>query len=62
MWEKISTFISEVRAEFTRVIWPTRDDLINSTTVVVVFSVIFSLFIGLFDLILSFVRGILIDL
>ena len=62
MWEKISTFISEVRAEFTRVIWPTRDDLINSTTVVVVFSVIFSLFIGRFDLILSFVRGILIDL
>ncbi|MBQ41817.1 MAG: preprotein translocase subunit SecE [Gemmatimonadetes bacterium] len=62
MWEKISTFLSEVRAEFTRVIWPTRDDLVNSTTVVVVFSIAFSLFIGLFDLILSFVRGILIDL
>ena len=62
MWEKIRTFLSEVRAEFTRVIWPTRDDLVNSTTVVVVFSIVFSLFIGLFDLILSFVRGILIDL
>ena len=62
MWEKISTFLSEVRAEFTRVIWHTRDDLVNSTTVVVVFSIAFSLFIGLFDLILSFVRGILIDL
>jgi len=62
MWEKIRTFLSEVRAEFTRVIWPTRDDLVNSTTVVVVFSIAFSLFIGLFDLILSFVRGILIDL
>ena len=62
MWEKISTFLSEVRAEFTRVIWPTRDDLFNSTTVVVGFSIAFSLFIGLFDLILSFVRGILIDL
>ena len=62
MWEKISTFLSEVRAEFTRVIWPPRDDLVNSTTVVVVFSIAFSLFIGLFDLILSFVRGILIDL
>lgn len=62
MWEKISTFLSEVRAEFTRVIWPTRDDLVNSTTVVVVFSIAFSLFIGLFDFVLSFVRGILIDL
>ena len=62
MWKKISTFLSEVRAEFTRVIWPTRDDLVNSTTVVVVFSIAFSLFIGLFDLILSFIRGILIDL
>ena len=62
MWKKISIFVNEVRAEFTRVIWPTRDDLVNSTTVVVVFSIAFSLFIGLFDLILSFVRGILIDL
>ena len=62
MLEKITTFFSEVRAEFGRVNWPTRDDLVNSTTVVVFFSLAFAIFIGLFDLVISYVRGILIGL
>jgi len=51
-----------VRAEFGRVNWPTRDDLVNSTTVVVFFSLAFAIFIGLFDLVISYVRGTLIGL
>jgi len=62
MLEKITTFFSEVKAEFGRVNWPTREDLVNSTTVVVVFSLAFAVFIGLFDLVISYVRAILIDL
>jgi len=62
MLEKITTFFAEVRTEFGRVNWPTRDDLVNSTTVVVVFSLAFAVFIGLFDLVISYVRAILIDL
>ena len=62
MLEKITTFFAEVRAEFGRVNWPTRDDLVNSTTVVVVFSLAFAVFIGLFDLVISYIRAILIDL
>ena len=60
MLEKIRTFFSEVRTEIDKVSWPTREDLVNSTTVVVVFSITFSLFIGLFDLVLSYVRAILL--
>jgi preprotein translocase subunit SecE len=60
MLEKIRTFLSEVRTELDRVNWPTREDLVNSTTVVVVFSVTFSLFIAAFDLVLSYVRAILL--
>ena len=62
MWEKLRTFASDVRGEFGRVIWPTREDLISSTTVVLVFSGIFAVFIGVFDLILSLVRSLMTTL
>ena len=62
MWEKLTTFLSDVRGEFGRVIWPSRDELVNSTTVVIVFSIAFAIFIGLFDLVLSYVRSVLIAL
>lgn len=62
MWERVRTFASEVRGEFGRVTWPTREDLVNSTTVVIVFSVAFGIFIGIFDLVLSFVRSVLVNL
>lgn len=60
MWQKVSAFLGEVRTEFTRVLWPTRSELVNSTTIVIVFSLAFALFIGLFDLVLSYVRSILL--
>ena len=62
MWEKVTTFLVEVRTEFTRVIWPTRTELVNSTTIVIVFAIAFAIFIGLFDLVLSYVRSILLVL
>ena len=43
MWEKLNIFIREVRGEFARVTWPTREDLVNSTTGVLVFSAIFAI-------------------
>ena len=57
MWEKITSFLREVRGEFTKVTWPTREELINSTTVVLIFSAAFAVFIGIFDLIISFIWG-----
>ncbi len=60
MWEKLTRFVIEVRAEFSKVSWPSRDDLLSSTTVVLAFSAVFAVFIGMFDLIISFVWGILL--
>ena len=60
MWDKLTNFVKEVRTEFTKVSWPTRDDLVRSTGVVLVFSAIFAVFIGMFDLIISFIWGILL--
>ena len=60
MWNKLTNFIKDVRTEFSKVSWPTREDLVSSTGVVLVFSAVFAVFIGMFDLIISFVWGILL--
>jgi len=60
MWDKLTSFVKEVRTEFTKVSWPTREDLISSTSVVLAFSAVFAVFIGIFDLIISFIWGILL--
>ena len=57
MWEKINTFAKDVRSEFAKITWPTREELINSTSVVLVFSAAFAVFIGIFDLMISFIWG-----
>lgn len=60
MWNKLTNFIKDVRTEFSKVSWPTREDLVSSTGVVLVFSAVFAVFIGMFDLIISFVWGMLL--
>ncbi|NKB65496.1 MAG: preprotein translocase subunit SecE [Candidatus Latescibacteria bacterium] len=61
MWQKAKNFAQEVRFEFGKVVWPTREELISSTGVVLVFSAAFAIFIGLFDLVISYLWGLLID-
>jgi len=61
MWEKIRGFLKDVRGEFSRVSWPTREDLFNSTSVVLLFSAVFAVFIGVFDLAISFLWGMLLS-
>jgi len=50
MFERVSRFLKEVRAELGKVTWPTRDELVSSTGVVIMFSLAFALFLGLFDM------------
>ncbi len=53
--EKFSKFLKEVNAELRKVTWPTKDELIGSTIVVMVVSVVLAVFIGVVDRVLSFV-------
>jgi preprotein translocase subunit SecE len=53
MFDKIKQFLKEVRLELTKVTWTTREELIYSTIVVIVVSIILSIFIGVVDLGLS---------
>ena len=43
--EKLTNFFDSVVAEFKKVSWPTQQELIDNTIIVVVFSIILSVFI-----------------
>ena len=43
-------FIQEVLAEFRKVNWPTRQELANSTTIVLVVTVVLAFFLGMVDI------------
>jgi len=51
---KIIKFLKEVRSELDKVTWPTRSELIGSTIVTVVVTLIISIFIGFVDRLLTF--------
>ena len=53
MINKIKIFFSEVKAEMQKVTWSTRDELIGSTSVVLFFMVILSVFIGVSDFVFA---------
>ena len=53
-------FLVGVREEMKKVTWPTRDELIKATRMVVILSLVLGVVIGLLDLLLQviLVRGI----
>ena len=53
MVEKIKKFLKEVVAEMRKVTWPTKNELIGSSLVTVVVSLIVAIFIGIVDRVLS---------
>ncbi len=53
MISKIMKFVNDVKVEMAKVVWPTREELINSTMIVAVVGVLFTLFIFVADMILS---------
>lgn len=52
LWAKITEFLIEVRGELKKVSYPTRDETIGSSSVVIVFCFIMSLFLSMTDSIL----------
>ncbi len=53
MINKARKFIEDVNTEMRKVIWPERPELINSTTVVIIVSILFTVFIFLTDTVVS---------
>jgi preprotein translocase subunit SecE len=51
--QKIVNYYREVVTEMSKVSWPSRDELKRSTIVVLIVTIIFAVFIGSFDWVLS---------
>ncbi len=53
MFNRIKEFFKEVKIELKKVVFPSKDEVIGSTKVVVVLVLIIAIFLGLVDLLLS---------
>lgn len=60
MFERIKLFFSDVKVEAKKVNYPSKDELIGSTWVVITTVVIVSLFLGVVDLSLAKIIKLLI--
>jgi preprotein translocase subunit SecE len=58
MLNKVKEFFREVKTEVKKVVFPTKEELIGSTWVVIITVFIISLFLGIIDLGLSKIVGI----
>ncbi|NWF75565.1 MAG: preprotein translocase subunit SecE [Nitrospirae bacterium] len=58
MLKKVKEFFKEVKIEIKKVVFPSKDDLIGSTWVVIITVLIISLFLGIVDFGLSKLVGI----
>jgi len=59
MIAKIKEFVGEVSKEMKKVSWPTRAQLKESTTIVVITTLIFTVFIYLIDWIMNLAIGVI---
>jgi preprotein translocase subunit SecE len=50
--ERVERYGKDTTAELRKMTWPTRDEIVASTVVVIIVSLIFSAFIGVIDRIL----------
>ncbi len=58
---KIGQFFSQVNTEMRKVSWPTKDELVASTVVVLVSTFFLAAFVGVADIILSRIVNFLIS-
>ena len=59
MVTKAIQFLSEVRSEVKKVTWPTKKEAMGGTAVVLVVVFIMAVFLGLVDLLLSKIIGVI---
>ena len=53
MFQKINKFLQEVKQEMSKVSWPAKDELKGTTIIVLVLTIILSIFIWLTDKVLE---------
>ncbi|OGJ88067.1 MAG: preprotein translocase subunit SecE [Candidatus Raymondbacteria bacterium RifOxyA12_full_50_37] len=58
--QKLILYLNDVVAELKKVVWPTRDMLTQSTIIVIVISLLFSIYILGVDKVLNFIVGFIL--
>jgi len=53
MIERIRNYLAETKVELRKVTWPNRNELKDATRVVVVASILLTIFVGIVDQVLS---------
>ena len=61
MFGKVGNFFNESKQELAKVNWPTREELIGSTILVIVVTLVRAAFIFVIDLVLSFLMRVAIQ-
>ncbi|HBC45701.1 MAG TPA: preprotein translocase subunit SecE [candidate division Zixibacteria bacterium] len=60
MFDKVKKFFNDVYIELQKVAWPSKEELMGSTAVVILMSVIMAVFVGVVDKVLNLFVNILI--
>jgi len=60
LFSRLKNYFKDAWSEFKKVTWPNRKELISSTLTVLVVVVIFAVFLGVIDLILTALIGLYI--
>ena len=60
MFGKVGGFFSESKQELAKVNWPTRQELIGSTLLVIVVTLILAAYVFIIDIVLGFLMRIVI--
>jgi preprotein translocase subunit SecE len=59
MLARIVRYFQEARAELARVNWPTREQVIEGTQAILIFTLVAMVILGLYDLVFRFLIGLL---
>jgi preprotein translocase subunit SecE len=55
MFDKIRNYLGEIAIEMRKVTWPTREELKESTKLVIIATFVVTLFVGLVDQVLTLI-------
>jgi len=58
--EKVKLFFTNVKTEMIKVSWPTRQELVDSTSVVIVSVVLLAVVVGVVDLLFTYIIGLIV--
>jgi preprotein translocase subunit SecE len=49
MIQKMTTYLTDVRTEMSKVSWPSKDELMESTSIVILLSIVLAIYIFVID-------------